>query len=198
MNGWTGRDEVSLFPLYFNSLVAIFSLVRSLFVFLPLQPNHPPRFPRRIRYTLSLSFCPSLLFLHLCVSSVGPLPPFIDNSASHLVLLSHSSIPRFYFFCRFSFSFSFLLSIAFLSDSTVFAFVWRSFRVPHILLVWGRISFFLPVLLSLSSNRLWRIATSLLLRSVLPLTFQRYSRRLLLFLPSAVKCRGCGRKRDGG
>lgn len=132
-------DEVSL-PLYFNSLVAIFSLVPSL----PSSPTEPSCFfQRKIRYIPSP--CPSLLFLHLCVSSVDPSsspPPLIvDSSASYLVLFSHSSIPRLYFFLFFS-RFSESLFSTFLGNPTVFASLVLPFLL-HILLVWRNI--FLPL-----------------------------------------------------
>lgn len=99
-DGWTRRDQGSL-PLYFNSLVAIFSLVPSLSVFLPRQPEATLRSfsTGKIRYVLPFSLSLSIIstpLRFLCQSFSSPPLPVVDNSTSHLVLLSRSSIPRLF------------------------------------------------------------------------------------------------------
>lgn len=194
----TRRDEVSL-PLYFNSLVAIFSLVHSLFVFLSSRTVLCFFHGKFDTSFLSPSLCPSIISAPL--RFLCRLPLVIDNSASHLVLLSHSSIPRPYFlFFFYDFPYlSFLLSTAFLRGPTVFASLVLSLlsRSAHPARL-AQYPFSSPFFFLCRPIVCGALLPSLLLRSVLPLTFQRYSRRLLLFLPSAVECRGRGRKRDGG
>lgn len=156
-DGWTRRYEVSL-PLYFNSLVAVFSLVPSLSVFLPRQSRATLRsfFTGKIRYVLSFSLFLSIISAPL--RFLGPPPPFlslflpvVDNSASHLVSLSR--IPVFRAYVLFFFFFSiFRISLFYfrLHFSTALLFLpsssCRSFRVLHILLAWHNI--FLPLRLS--------------------------------------------------
>lgn len=128
-------DEVSL-PLYFNSLCR-YLLVSPISFHLPSSPVTILCFFHGEFDTsfLSLSpfLSPPLLFLHLCVSTVGPPPPpVVDNSTSHLVLLSHSSIPRLPLSSFFDFPYlSFLLLSTFLGGPTVFASLILSFLSAH-------------------------------------------------------------------
>lgn len=116
---------------------------------LPSSPaeNHPPLFfygensIRPLSFSLSLSIISTPLRF-LCRSFSSPPLPVVDNSTSHLVLLSRSNIPRLFsllvFFSIFHISlFYFRLHFSvllFLPSSSC-----RSFRVLHILLAWHNI-----------------------------------------------------------
>lgn len=102
----------------------------------------------------------------------------------------------YFFFSNFPYSSFFLLLTSFLGDSPVFASLVLSFlSFLHILLVWHAI--LSPLHSSSFVDRSFMAHCYQLTPTlVLPLTFQRCSRRLLLFLPSAVECRGRGRERN--
>lgn len=187
---WTDvrTDRVPL-SLCFNSLITIFPLVPSLSVFSLHRPPHRLFFPRSLIRAPSLSpYCFCIFAFPLSVLFL------LDNSASHLVFLS--SIPRLLFSSFFFsiFRISFFSAFAFVSQWLYCLCLSRPI-VPHILLVWNAI--IPPLHSSPFVDRSFMVHCYQLTPTlVLPLTFQRCSRRLLLFLPSAVECRGRGRERE--
>jgi len=165
-------DRESLFPFASTPSPLSSRPVPSLSIFslrVELSTHLLCLFPQRsIRSTLPIL----LLFLHLCASSVGHLFPVADNSAFHLVFPSYSSIPHLVFFFFFPISLYLSISlflVSFFVSQRLYYLCSPSplscsaiLSVLHVLLAWHAI--FLPILF-LSLDRLWRIATSLLLRS---------------------------------
>lgn len=92
---WTDvrMDRVPL-SLCFNSLVTIFPLVPSLSVFSPRRPPH------RLFFSTEFDTLPPSLSPYCFCIFAFPLSVLflLDNSAFHLVFLSHSDIPRLPFF----------------------------------------------------------------------------------------------------
>lgn len=105
-------------------------LVSPIFFRLPSSPaeNHPPLFFHGENSIRPLFLPVPLYYFYtfafpLSVSFFSPPLPLVDNSTSHLVLLSRSSIPRLFSPLLFFSIFSFLLSTTFLDGPTVFAFL---------------------------------------------------------------------------
>lgn len=190
---WTDvrMDRVPL-SLCFNSLVTIFPLVPSLSVFSPRRPPH------RLFFSTEFDTLPPSLSPYCFCIFAFPLSVLflLDNSALHLVFLSHSDIPRLPFFSLLpifpmSFFFGFRLHFSATQLSLPLSSC-RSFRSAHPARL-PRYPFsspFFPLCQPIVYGAL--LPAYSYARS--PLTFQRCSRRLLLFLPSAVECRGCERE----
>lgn len=175
-------DRVSL-PLCSNSLVAIFEPF--------LFPSHIHQVPiRSLLYFRSFAFPPSVLFLPLSVN----LPPFSLSLALRYPPHLHRSF--FFFFVYFP-HLSFPLASSFSGGAAIFALLVlsRPSFSAYSLLSRRKLSFFLLHSTFFIERSFVALCYQLTPTHLLPSTFQRCSGRLVLFLPSALECRGRERRR---